>query len=84
MEPSIAAVLFDFDGTLSLIREGWPDVMIPMMVQILQETGTAETQAELAGSVEDFVMRLNGRQRRSCRRHRRAATPRRRTSWSPR
>ena len=26
-------VLFDFDGTLSLIREGWPDVMIPMMVE---------------------------------------------------
>ena len=21
--------LFDFDGTLSLIREGWPDVMVP-------------------------------------------------------
>ena len=26
------SVLFDFDGTLSLIREGWPQVMIPMMV----------------------------------------------------
>ena len=25
-------VLFDFDGTLSLIREGWPDVMVPIMV----------------------------------------------------
>ena len=24
--------LFDFDGTLSLIREGWQGVMIPMMV----------------------------------------------------
>lgn len=22
-------VLFDFDGTLSLIREGWPKVMVP-------------------------------------------------------
>ena len=27
-------VLFDFDGTLSLIREGWMDVMVPMMVEI--------------------------------------------------
>ena len=27
--------LFDFDGTLSLVREGWPDVMIPMMVEEL-------------------------------------------------
>ena len=26
------SVLFDFDGTLSLIREGWPQVMIPMMI----------------------------------------------------
>src|SRR5438132_12052196 len=55
-------VLFDFDGTLSLIREGWPQVMIPMMVAVLRETGTAETEAELEHSVEEFVMRLNGRQ----------------------
>jgi phosphoglycolate phosphatase-like HAD superfamily hydrolase len=56
------SVLFDFDGTLSLIREGWPQVMIPMMVEILRETGTSETDAELTAAVEDFVMRLNGRQ----------------------
>ncbi len=56
------SVLFDFDGTLSLIREGWPGVMIPMMVRALRETGTAETDAELTSAVEDFVMRLNGRQ----------------------
>jgi phosphoglycolate phosphatase-like HAD superfamily hydrolase len=56
------SVLFDFDGTLSLIREGWPQVMIPMMVRVLRETGTAESEAELHAAVEDFVMRLNGRQ----------------------
>jgi phosphoglycolate phosphatase len=56
------SVLFDFDGTLSLIREGWPQVMIPMMVQVLRESGTAETEDELAAVVEEFVMRLNGRQ----------------------
>ena len=55
-------VLFDFDGTLSLIREGWPQVMIPMMVEVLQETGTTETETELSTAVENFVMRLNGRQ----------------------
>jgi phosphoglycolate phosphatase-like HAD superfamily hydrolase len=55
-------VLFDFDGTLSLIREGWPQVMIPMMVEVLRKTGTDETEAELAAAVEEFVMRLNGRQ----------------------
>jgi phosphoglycolate phosphatase-like HAD superfamily hydrolase len=56
------SVLFDFDGTLSLIREGWPQVMIPMMVAVLKETGTSEDEPALAKHVEEFVMRLNGRQ----------------------
>ncbi len=56
------SVLFDFDGTLSLIREGWPQVMVPLMVEVLRETGTRETEAELTAEVEEFVMRLNGRQ----------------------
>src|SRR5262245_12373485 len=56
------SVLFDFDGTLSLIREGWPQVMIPMMVDCLRHTGPRESEAELAAAVEEFVMRLNGRQ----------------------
>jgi phosphoglycolate phosphatase-like HAD superfamily hydrolase len=56
------SVLFDFDGTLSLIREGWPQVMIPMMVDVLRQTGTRETPETLTGAVEEFVMRLNGRQ----------------------
>ncbi len=55
-------VLFDFDGTLSLIREGWPQVMIPMMVMILQDTGTSETAEELHAITETFVMELNGKQ----------------------
>jgi phosphoglycolate phosphatase-like HAD superfamily hydrolase len=56
------SVVFDFDGTLSLIREGWPQVMIPMMVEVLRGTGTRETDAELHTAIEDFVMRLNGKQ----------------------
>jgi phosphoglycolate phosphatase-like HAD superfamily hydrolase len=56
------SVLFDFDGTLSLIREGWPQVMIPMMVEVLKETPSAEGETELTARVEEFVMRLNGRQ----------------------
>jgi phosphoglycolate phosphatase-like HAD superfamily hydrolase len=56
------SALFDFDGTLSLIREGWPQVMIPMMVEELRQTGTAESDAQLTAAVEEFVMRLNGRQ----------------------
>lgn len=56
------AVLFDFDGTISLIRRNWQAVMIPMMVEELQATGTAESPDALAAHVEEFVMRLNGRQ----------------------
>jgi phosphoglycolate phosphatase len=56
------SVIFDFDGTLSLIREGWPQIMIPMMVEVLRDTGTKEDDTALTAVVEDFVMRLNGRQ----------------------
>ena len=55
-------VLFDFDGTLSLIREGWPEIMVPMMVEILQETRTSESQEELHSLVYRFVMELTGKQ----------------------
>ncbi len=55
-------VLFDFDGTLSLIREGWPDVMVPMMVDEILATGTTESQEDLRRLCLDFVMRLNGKQ----------------------
>jgi len=55
--------IFDFDGTLSLLRRNWQDTMIPMMVEILQrETQTEETAEQLERIVEDFVMRLNGKQ----------------------
>src|SRR5256712_9967692 len=56
------SALFDFDGTLSLIREGWPQVMIPMMVDVLRQTGTREDDQTLQSQVEEFVMRLNGKQ----------------------
>jgi phosphoglycolate phosphatase len=56
------AVLFDFDGTLSLVRSGWMDVMVPMMVEILADLKTGETEAELKAVVEDFVWRLTGKE----------------------
>ena len=55
-------VVFDFDGTLSLVREGWPEVMVPMMVEVLQETGTDESADALSALALDFVMKLNGKQ----------------------
>jgi phosphoglycolate phosphatase len=57
----ITHVLFDFDGTLSLIREGWPEVMTPMFVEMLPAL-PGETEAERAQLCRDDIMRLNGKQ----------------------
>jgi phosphoglycolate phosphatase len=59
--PGISHVLFDFDGTLSLIRQGWPDVMVPMFVEYLPRK-TGETLEAVERLVLDDVMRLNGKQ----------------------
>ena len=55
-------VLFDFDGTLSLIRTGWVEVMVPQMVGILAELKTGESEEELKKLVEEFVARLTGKE----------------------
>src|SRR6266849_1880636 len=55
-------VLFDFDGTLSLIRSGWMNVMVPMMVEILADLKTGESEEQLRGLVEEFVWRLTGKE----------------------
>src|SRR5881392_3038325 len=53
-------VVFDFDGTLSLLRGNWQGLMVPMMVETLRATGTGESSAELTALVEEFVTRLTG------------------------
>ena len=59
----IGHVVFDFDGTLSLIRDGWQNVMVPMMVDfLLTETDTSETREALEAIVVAFVDRLTGKQ----------------------
>jgi len=54
------SVLFDFDGTISLIRQGWQDVMIPMMVEVLSRTPKAEPPDQLTRLVQDYVARSTG------------------------
>ena len=58
----IRHALFDFDGTLSLIREGWQQVMIPMMVELLLATPGAEDAAQIESVVAEYVARLTGKQ----------------------
>jgi phosphoglycolate phosphatase len=54
--------LFDFDGTISTIRSGWVDVMVPMMVETLVETRSGESVEALTAIVQEFVGRLTGKQ----------------------
>lgn len=58
--PAAKLVLFDFDGSLSLIRTGWMQVMVPMMVEVLAGLRSAETEEDLRQVVEDFVWRRTG------------------------
>ena len=59
--PHASHVVFDFDGTLSLIREGWPEVMVPMFVEMLPRRD-GESDAEARKLMLDDIMRLNGKQ----------------------
>jgi len=54
--------LFDFDGTISLIREGWQSIMIPMMTEILLQTPRHEDPQTIKKVVREFVTRLTGKQ----------------------
>lgn len=59
---SARVVLFDFDGTLSLIRTGWVNIMVPMMVDLLAALKTGESREDLTKLVEEFVARLTGKE----------------------
>src|SRR2546427_9054947 len=54
--------LLDFDGTLSHLRGGWQDLMVPMMVEGLEECPRRESHEELEKLVIDFVDHLTGKQ----------------------
>jgi phosphoglycolate phosphatase-like HAD superfamily hydrolase len=53
--------LFDFDGTLSLLRRNWQERMTELMLDILQQAGGAIAEAELLARIESIVVGLNGR-----------------------
>lgn len=57
----IQSVIFDFDGTISVIREGWQDIMVPMMVEELMKTPKHEDEAILQDYVREYVYLLTGK-----------------------
>lgn len=59
---TIRAAVLDFDGTLSLIRSGWVEIMVKLMLDVMRDLpGTTEPDAELTAYISDFVLNLNGR-----------------------
>ena len=58
----IRHALFDFDGTLSLIRSGWQEVMVAHCAAELSRTPTAESREELEQVCREFITRSTGAQ----------------------
>jgi len=58
----IKFAIFDFDGTISLIREGWQHIMIPMMVEILMKTPAHESTEVVNQVVRTYVANTTGKQ----------------------
>lgn len=56
------SALFDFDGTISLIREGWQQIMKPYFIEVLEATPRHESRGEIGRCVNDFVDFLTGKQ----------------------
>lgn len=54
-------MLFDFDGTLSLIREGWPAIMLGMFTEMLPPRAD-DNPEEVRRMLFDDMMKLNGKQ----------------------
>ncbi len=54
----VRCVLFDFDGTISVLREGWEGVMVPLMVEMI--CGDRPPTPEIEAEVREYVDRSTG------------------------
>src|SRR5437899_1340412 len=63
MNPSrrntISHVIFDFDGTLSWLRNGWPDVMTELFVEFLPTK--TQTSPTVRQQLRREILALNGK-----------------------
>lgn len=59
--PGITHAVFDFDGTLSLIRHGWPNIMLTMFLEMLPPRAD-EDPAALRNELMHEMLSFNGRQ----------------------
>ena len=58
----VRCALFDFDGTISLIREGWQQIMTPYFCECVEALGTGEPHEAIEAEVREFIDRLTGKQ----------------------
>lgn len=56
--PSLKVALFDFDGTISTLRQGWEDIMEPMMLEMISGNGTVEDS--LVDEVKQYIDQSTG------------------------
>lgn len=52
--------LFDFDGTLSVLRQGWEAVMIPVMLESILGSSSPANRADIEAEVTEYVDRSTG------------------------
>jgi phosphoglycolate phosphatase len=55
------AVVFDFDGTLSLLREGWSRIMAQLGLDLMAEQNLKPAEANLAELIEEQMLLLSGK-----------------------
>lgn len=56
------SAVFDFDGTISLIRQGWQDIMVPYFVEVLRDTPQGRDEPGVADVAREFIDLLTGKQ----------------------
>jgi len=56
------AAVFDFDGTISVIRSGWIDVMTPMMADVLLSLKSGESEEDLLTLIREMIWRTTGKE----------------------
>ncbi len=50
--------IFDFDGTVSVLREGWPDIMAPVMIDAIR--GDTPSTPAIETAVAEFIDESTG------------------------
>ncbi|NMA96375.1 MAG: HAD family hydrolase [Clostridiales bacterium] len=54
----VKAILFDFDGTISTLREGWERIMEPLMIEMI--SGSSPASEDLVQEVKAYIDESTG------------------------